>query len=371
MKVGFMLPSLQSIAMNDQLAQAAGSLGVDSLWVPDHLLGFWHPALWPEFPASQVMPDPDAFLDPFIVSAAIGSRTSLPVGLCVTDTVRRKGIDLYRAAMTLHDLCPGGFILGVGSGETESTVPFGYAFEKPVGELARALTEIRSLMDTGTMPGDGPGRSGIDRTGSKGLPEVWVAAQGGPRSLGLAGTYGDGWLSLTYDLERWKAMYTTVRAAAHAAGRPCPIAGAFPVSFIGASRDAIAELVERTPLLKLLLLFADVDLWQRYGVEHPNGPEAAGYHTIPHVLEPSALRELAGRLPLAMFEDFVLMGNADDISERLRPYAEAGLEHVVLADMSSLVAGPEDAARAFQELARLTSILHEQQTPGASQEEDR
>lgn len=278
------------------------------------------------------MPDPDAFLDPFVVAAVIGGRTDLPICLCVTDTVRRKGIDLFRAAMTLHDVCNGGFILGVGSGETESTVPFGYDFSKPVGKLELALEEIRKLLESGEMPGDGPGRSGLSGSTPKGLPEVWVAAQGGPRSLGLAGRYGDGWLSLTYDLDRWKRMLETVRAAAAEAGRPCPVPGAFPVTFLGESRDAIAAVVEQTPLLKLLLLFADIDA--------------------------ELLRDLALELPFEMFEDFVLIGNADDIATRLAPYAEAGLEHVVLADMSSVAVAPEEAAKALAEITRLTGLLH-------------
>src|SRR5262245_29293437 len=121
-----MLPSAHSVALNQQLAEAAGPLGVDTLWLPDHLLGFWHPELWREFPAAQAIPDPDAFLDPFVIAAAIGGRTELPIGLCVTDSTRRRGIDLVRSALTLQEVCKGGFILGVGSGETESTVPFGY-----------------------------------------------------------------------------------------------------------------------------------------------------------------------------------------------------------------------------------------------------
>lgn len=359
MKVGFMLPSSHSVSMNAGLVQAASSLGVDSLWLPDHLLGFWHPALWPEFPAAAITPDPDAFLDPFVVAAAVGGKTELPLGTCVTDSARRKGVDLFRAAMTLHDACTGGFILGIGSGETESTIPFGYDFTKPVSELQRALIEIRSLLDTGRMPGNGPGRSGLDRFGPKGVPEIWVAAQGGPRSLGLAGRYGDGWLSLTYDLERWRRMFAVVREAATKAGRPCPTAGAFPVSFIGESRAAALAAVEQNPLLKLLLLFADVDLWKRHGVTHPNGSDAAGYHTVPHVFDPDELRVLANTLPTEMFAEFVLIGNADEVAARLEPYAAAGLEFVLLADMSSLAAGPEAAAQAFQQMARLTTLLHE------------
>lgn len=141
-----------------------------------------------------MLPDPDAFLDPFCVAAALGPSTPLRFGLSVTDAVRRQGPDLARVAMTVNDACQGGFVLGLGSGEAESLVPYGYDYRRPVDKPERALRDIRSLLDTGAMP-DGVGRIGLDRTGLKGVPEVWVAAQR-PRMLELTGRYADGWLPL-------------------------------------------------------------------------------------------------------------------------------------------------------------------------------
>lgn len=66
-----MLPSVHSTALNCAVAAGATQAGVDTLWLPDHLLGFWHPALWSDFPAAAVTPDPDAFLDPFCVAARV------------------------------------------------------------------------------------------------------------------------------------------------------------------------------------------------------------------------------------------------------------------------------------------------------------
>jgi len=137
-----MLPCVHSVALNVMTAQAVEQMGADSLWVPDHLLGFWHPDIWKDFPAASAMPDPDAFLDPFCVATAVAGSTSLPIGTCVTDASRRGGIDLVRGALTVNEIATGGFTLGVGSGERESTVPFGYDFTKPVGNLERTLGEI-------------------------------------------------------------------------------------------------------------------------------------------------------------------------------------------------------------------------------------
>src|ERR1700760_2786174 len=100
MRLGMLLPTVHSIAVNDAALRAGEALGVDDVWVLDHMMGLTHPAIWPEFPAAQALPDPDALLDPFCVAAALGPTTALPIGTCVTDATRRRGADLARAAMT-------------------------------------------------------------------------------------------------------------------------------------------------------------------------------------------------------------------------------------------------------------------------------
>jgi phthiodiolone/phenolphthiodiolone dimycocerosates ketoreductase len=354
-----MLPGVQSVEVNLAAAAAAAQMQADSVWLPDHLLGFWHPEIWRDFPAAQAIPDPDAFLDPFCLAAAIGPTTDLLIGMSVTDSARRRGIDLARTAMTLNSMCNGGFVLGVGSGETESTVPFGYDFSKPVSRLEEALIEIRSLLATGRMPGEGPGRTGLDREGPKGVPEVWVAAQGGPRALRLAGQYGDGWIALEYDAGHYEEMLTKVRQAAEDADRPCPTPAAFPLTLLGPSRDSIMATIEERPLIKLLMVFADGDLWSRYGLVHPRGREARAYHTIPHELDPAELRRLAPRIPNEMFEEWVMIGNGEEVAARLATFTEAGCEHVVLADMSVLAHPPEEVAAAMAELPHLVRRLRQ------------
>jgi phthiodiolone/phenolphthiodiolone dimycocerosates ketoreductase len=70
-------------------------------------------------PLAARRPDSDAFLDPFCVCAALGPTTDLPLGLAVTDGIRRGAPDVARSALTLQQMCKGGFNLGIGSGEAE------------------------------------------------------------------------------------------------------------------------------------------------------------------------------------------------------------------------------------------------------------
>ena len=194
MKVGINLPSQFPMESTTQMMEVYEQVGFDSYWAPDHLLGVFHPDLWSETPLSALAADPDAFYDPFVYGAVVGTMTDRPFGISVTDATRRGAADLARTALTLNDLNPGGFILGIGSGEAESLLPFGYPFDKPVGILEDVLRDLRSLLDTGRMADGGVGRMGLPlQAEGRGKPPVWVAGHG-PRMLRLTGQYGDGWI---------------------------------------------------------------------------------------------------------------------------------------------------------------------------------
>ena len=317
MKLGLLLPTLQSMEVNSGALRAAEQLGADDVWVLDHMMGFTHPDLWPDFPASAALPDPDALLDPFCVAAALGPTTDLRMGLSVTDGTRRRGADLARASLTLNDACRGGFVLGVGSGEAESIVPFGYDYERPVGNVERALTEIRSLLDTGAMP-EGGGRTGLPRDD---VPEVWVAAKQ-PRMLKLTGRYADGWIPLPSEPEEYAKQYELVKQAADQAGRPAPVASICPATIFGESRDAVAAILEEVPIVKLMAYYLPDEIWQRHGLEHPAGPGCRGQiDLIPHELDPAELRAIAPRIPIELLEELAWIGSAEEIADRLRPFA--------------------------------------------------
>jgi len=357
MKVGGLLQPLQSFEMCRSIVEGFQGLGVDSVWSPDHLLGLVHPDLWPEVPASEALSDPDSWLDPFCVMSAIGGSTSVPMGTCVTDSARRRGADLARTALTLNQICGGGFILGIGTGEAESVLPFGYDFDRPVGNLEQALIEIRALFDTGRMPG-GVGRTGLSSERLPGRPEVWVAANG-LRTLRLTGRYGDGWLPTTPTAELYAEQWEQVRAAAEHASRPAPVAGLCALTIFGPSRDDVAAQIAATPLSKLLMLFQPASVWHRYGLEHPAGEQTRGWiDTVPHALDPDLIRDAIQQVPLEMMEERVFFGDAEEIAARLKPFSDVGLEHVVVCDITALVYPPDQAASHMQQLKVLCDLLH-------------
>src|SRR6202012_1107704 len=99
-----------------------------SIWLPDHMVSFGPDSIWtPEFTdLATTSPSPHRHLDGLAVAAAVAAQTkNVPLATCVVDTVRRHPAMRAQTALTIDHLAKGRFILGLGCGETENTVPYG------------------------------------------------------------------------------------------------------------------------------------------------------------------------------------------------------------------------------------------------------
>ena len=333
---------------------------LDSLWIPDHLLGVFHPALWQQMTYGDAGSSPDAWADPLVLAGMLAGRTELPFGTGVTDATRRRAPDMLRAALTVHHLSPGGFMLGIGSGEAENIVPFGYPFDKPVGALEQFLIEARSLLDTGHMPDPLKGTLGMPAVADgKGKLELWVAAQG-PRALRLAGTYGDGWISVFVTPEMYLQQREAVARHAAAAGRETPPSRCTLIVILGESREEVATRLHEEPLAKLIAMLAPAELWSAFGLKKP-GAGTAGYRDVVlHDIDPDLLARVAPDIPVELLEAFgVHLGNASEIAELFAPYRDAGVERLTIANFSGFVGGLPRLAAMKEQFVELTHLLAE------------
>ena len=365
MQVGINIARMTSMEDVEATVNRLERVGLDHVWLPDHLMGYYHPQIWAELPGSQGVPTPepssyvwdgDGWLDPFCVAATIGRQTDLTIGTCVTDGTRRRGSDLARTVLTLCQATRGEFILSVGAGEAMSLTPFGFPADRTVGNMESTLQDLRSILDTGRMP-SGPGRLGLKLDGPNGRPKVWVAANSG-RTLKLAGRYGDGWIHLGTTREMFEQQRDVVRAAADAAGRPAPTAAVVVLCVLGESREAVIETLDRSPLVKSIMLATPAAHWAAFGLDHPAGPDSRGLlDLLPHDLDVQTIRETAPKIPIEMFEQFLVIGNAEEIESRLRPLVDAGIDHAIFTDVT-VAAYPPDQADALQlEYGALANLL--------------
>ena len=347
--------TLDAFQLELDIAHAAGA---DSIWIPDHLAGIFHPQLWDGMSYGDAASSPDAFPDPLTLAGVLSGRTELPIGTAVVDATRRRAPDMIRAALTAHHLSPAGFRLGIGSGEAENLVPFGYPFDAPAGALEQFLIEARSLLDDGRMPAPLDGAMGLRATRPDGSKlQIWVAAHG-PRALRLVGTYADGWISIFVDSATFRQQREVITEHAARAGRSVPPARLMVLTVFGESRDEVVARFEAEPLAKLVAMLAPAELWTAFGLEKP-GAGTAGYRDmVLHHIDPQQLANVAPKVPVEMLEAFgLLLGNGHEIAAQLEPHQEAGVDQLMVVNLSGFLGGLERVAATRQELVDLMRLL--------------
>ncbi len=341
-----------------------------SIWLPDHMVSFWPDSIWtPEFTdLATVSPSPHRHLDGMAVAAAAAVLTSnVPLATSVVDTVRRHPALLAQSALTIDHLAEGRFILGLGSGESENIVPYGFAFDRPVSRFEEALQVIRLLWDS-----DGPvdfegrffrlhhARLDTEPYGGK-PPPIWIGASG-PRSLDIAGRHADGWWPAgAWTPEEYAQKLSLVKASADRAGRdpesitPCFI----QVCLMGRDDAAIAEILE-APLVKTFLLQVSAEVLRSFGFEHPMGEHWQGFQDIdPATLTRERVLDFFDRVEPEMILAVVPHGTPGQVAHTIKGFVDAGLrvpkilDYGGMAGLDYAAASAENVRDAEDELMRL------------------
>jgi phthiodiolone/phenolphthiodiolone dimycocerosates ketoreductase len=343
--------------------RASEEAGFDAVWWSDHFLHWFPPAVWtPDLvPMAEVVRSPHAFLDPMAVIAASAVQTErVRLGTAVTDAVRRHPAVLAQTFLTLDHLSHGRAMLGLGVGEAENILPFGFSYERRASRLIEAIEMIRLLWST-IEPVDYEGEFwtldqailGAEPYGDR-PPEIWVAAHR-PRVLRATGRLADGWLPVFTDPGEYGTALATIRGHAADAGRaPEDItAGLFAWIVVDEDHEAAERMLDNL-LLRLVALTAPAEDYVRAGGEPPVAEGWGLLHYVPtRVGREEALR-LAAAVPEELLRHYYIWGTPDDIVERLRSFREAGLEHVYLCNVTGL----GDMTKAASSTALLRDILH-------------
>ena len=152
----------------------------------------------------------------WVVLAATGQHTTLPIGTGVTPVVHHYHPGhIAQAFMSLEELYPGRVFLGAGSGEALNEVPLGLDWPSVAEQqerLERGLDAITRLWDGETVTTDGgwfrlKEAKLYSRATSR--PKLYVSAFG-PHAVEIAAKYGDGLWTLGDPeqapeiVDRWK-----------------------------------------------------------------------------------------------------------------------------------------------------------------------
>lgn len=169
-----------------EMAQAAERAGLDSIWLPDHLL----------FRASS---QGEVFWETFTMLSALAAVTTrLTLGTIVASTSFRPPALVAKIADTIDEISGGRLILGLGAGWYQPEYEaFGYPFDHLASRFEEAMQIIAPLLREGQV--DFQGRyyqahhcvlrpRGPSRHG----PPLLIAGRR-PRMLQLAARYADAW----------------------------------------------------------------------------------------------------------------------------------------------------------------------------------
>jgi alkanesulfonate monooxygenase SsuD/methylene tetrahydromethanopterin reductase-like flavin-dependent oxidoreductase (luciferase family) len=182
-------------------------------------------------------------LDSTPVLTEIALRTSrIHLASGVLSVWGRTPATLAMTAATLHQVCGGRYVLGLGASTKALVEGFhDTAFEHPAAKLRDVVTKVRALLaGQPAQLGHAPATRPL-RLGQPPAPEVpiWIAALG-HHTIRVAAELGDGWIPALVardGLPGWAAQLRQAREAAAPHARPLTIA-AGPLTAVDENADA-------------------------------------------------------------------------------------------------------------------------------------
>ena len=148
LKLGLQLPEVEYVASWKQhleMALLAEEIGLDSIWLGDHLL-----YTYPNEPARG----PWECLT--MLTALAASTASIELGPLVLSTSFRNPAMTAKIAETIDEISGGRFILGLGAGWNRSEYDaFGFPYDRRFARFSEAFEIIHALIQTGRVDFDG------------------------------------------------------------------------------------------------------------------------------------------------------------------------------------------------------------------------
>lgn len=270
-----------------RLTSEAERLGLDSLWVSDHLM-YTEPNL--------------GVLEALTTLTAVAMKTErVKVGTKVLCTPFRHPALIAKTVSTLDIISKGRLILGVGAGWYEKEFEaFNIPFDRRVSRMREAIEVLKNLWANPLTTYDGSfyhlvGAASWPKPLQKPHPPIWVGATG-PRMLEIVAELGDGWVTTNQSPEQYGYKWKTIKDHARKLGRD---ASAIEPACYAYSTIATDTEEARRAAEELIL------------------PERR------RALSDPSLR-------LKDIEQFGIIGDPDEWITRIEGYLKAGASHVIV-----------------------------------------
>jgi len=308
-------------------ALLAEKIGFDSYWMPDHLVATgvrrWHA------------------LEAWTTLCALAVTTKrIKLASGVSDTYRCHPAVLAQKAATCDLLSNGRAILGIGIGEAMNLVPFGIAYDKPVGRTIEAIRIVKRLFTEDFVDFEGkyytleraflqPKPSvPISETTNRSTVPMFIAASS-PRTMRVTARYGDGWLPANLTPEEYKNGLEKIRETAKKYERdPSKIEPAH-FMYIVVAKDA--ETAKKAMILSgKMMLLSRPRILEKIGFEPPTNDFEMTFKLV-FPRDGESWLAKSRELPDEVVEKSpFLFGSPEDIIDKLDDFVKAGCRHFVM-----------------------------------------
>lgn len=164
-----------------------------------------------------------------IAGAVAATTKRIRFGQSVLNSPYRSPTVTASTATTLDEISGGRYVLGIGAGNTDDYIDFGFPDDRRYSRFAEAIHVVHGLLKEGRIEFSGEFYSAADaelvlRGPRPQGPPINIAA-GSPRMLGLAARYGDEWNWWAWDesleqiTQRMTPIIDELKRACDAAGR--------------------------------------------------------------------------------------------------------------------------------------------------------
>ena len=262
-------------------------------------------------------------LDSTPVLTEIALRTArIQVASAFLSVWGRTPATLAMTAATLHQVCGGRYVLGLGASTRALAEGFhDTPFEHPAGKLRDVVTKVRALL--GGLPaqlGHAPAARPL-RLGQPPVPElpIWIAALG-QHTMNVAAELGDGWIPALVARDRlaaWTARLSQRRETAAPRSRALTVA-AGPITVAGDDPGTAREIAA-TCAAWYLSAMGDVYARSMAG----QGYAAEVSAVIAANPQPSPRHGTVPAEAQIVLEQLTAYGTAGQVGEQLEPWDRA------------------------------------------------
>ncbi|MFW9861586.1 MAG: LLM class flavin-dependent oxidoreductase [Candidatus Thorarchaeota archaeon] len=340
---GPFLPPYENVVRN---AKTIDSLGYASMAFPDHFAGFVPESIWTGdvTPLSFLQKSPHTYYELFTIMAACATATeNVKLLSSVTEPIRRHPMLLAQAFLTLDHISNGRAILGIGAGEIENIEPYGLRYSGQVGKLREALKIIRRVWET-SDPFDFDGKFWKMKDAVMSLrpldpdspPPIWIAGHG-PKMLKITAEFGDGWIPAVLPPQEYGKRLNEINSHRKKLDKNGPFTAALWNWCILDEDSSTIEELKQNPIAKAFALTMPLEGWKRLGYDHPFGDDFnAVTDYIPMRYNREETMQAIEQVPKEVLDWFYIAGNAETIIKKLEEYARAGMNHIILWNITGM-----------------------------------